>query len=242
MKAKITEKVICIPPYISSTWDQVSFLQTEEEVEGTLALMIHLTDGKVVRIPHLDSSIIDITFGAHLRYLEGAAVVEQKEAAGPMGLIQHLLGLSPEQVSALPIRLGIAKLPIENMEAAFQHNPAQSGAANLSKEAVESTVQFIKVLSNGDLASFPKPEPHCNCTHCQLARHIHGKEEPAPEEPVSDEELSFRTWDIREIHKNLFAVSNPLDPREEYNVYLGKPIGCTCGKPHCEHIRSVLQS
>ncbi len=33
MKVKINEKLLCIPPYLSTTWDQVTFLQSFEDVD-----------------------------------------------------------------------------------------------------------------------------------------------------------------------------------------------------------------
>ncbi len=62
------------------------------------------------------------------------------------------------------------------------------------------------------------------------------------DEDVSEEELKFKMWDIEEIDETLFKVTNPLDANEHYNVYLGNPIGCTCGKKNCEHIKAVLNT
>ena len=69
-----------------------------------------------------------------------------------------------------------------------------------------------------------------------------GKEIPKPDEPVPDAELSFQEWDIVQTGKDLFHVSSRLDPNEQYNVFLGNPVGCTCGKAGCEHILAVLKS
>ena len=62
------------------------------------------------------------------------------------------------------------------------------------------------------------------------------------EEIVSDAELHFREWDIKQLEKQLYNVTNPLDTTEHYQVFLGTPLGCTCGKTNCEHIRAVLNS
>ncbi|MGH2612567.1 MAG: hypothetical protein ACRDFB_05905, partial [Rhabdochlamydiaceae bacterium] len=62
------------------------------------------------------------------------------------------------------------------------------------------------------------------------------------EEEVSDEDLKFRTWDIKQENDKLYSVTNPLDKKEHYNVFLGKPLGCTCGNKNCEHIQAVLKS
>ena len=240
MKIKITEKLLCIPPYISTTWDKVAFLFSEIDPEtATPALILNLDDGKVIRIPGLDPSIIDVAFTAHMKFLEGSGT-PKKEAPLKMGL-------TPEQLAGMPIRFGIQGMPggIEGMEAALQHNPSQSDIPLLPKEMLEKVAQVAKLLTNGDLANFPKPEPHCHCLHCQVAAAIHGTsegQEASAEEPISEDDLRFRNWDIVQTGDKLYVVTNPLDPREHYNVFLGTPLGCTCGQTHCEHIKAVLAS
>jgi hypothetical protein len=249
MKVKIDEKLICIPPYISTTWDQVTFLKSEEDPETHLfTLAIHLADGKEVLIPNLDSSLIDIAFSAHIKHLEkkGGSLPRPKEESKTIGaLLQQLTGLTPEQLANVPIRFGIAGIEgMPGMEV-LQHNLNQANTSDMPPEVLEKISGMIKMMTNGDIAAFPKPEPHCNCPHCQVARSIHGiskNEEPQALEAVSDEELKFRDWDIAKRGDQLYIVTNPLDPKEHYSVYLGSPIGCTCGQPHCEHIKAVLYS
>lgn len=253
MKVKINEKLICIPPYISALWDQVSFLQTEEDPETKqLVLCIHLIDGKTVQIPNLDLSLIEIAFSAHLKHLEAPIQPSFKEDPSTpknlMGLLQQLTGLPPDQLANMPISLGITGLPggIEGIEMAMQHNPSNAHSPDLPPEVLEKMIGMAKLFSNNELGSFPKPEPHCNCMHCQIARAVHGIEKkaetPQEEEPIHDEDLSFRTWDILQQGDKLYTVSNPIDPKEKYSVYLGSPVGCTCGQSNCEHIKAVLYS
>lgn len=250
MKIKINEKLICIPPYISANWDQVTFLQSEDDDPSSqnMTLVVHLADGKEVRIPNLDHSLIEIAFSSHLKYLESQSGSKTKaEAKSVGGIFQQMTGLSPEQIANMPIRFGISGIPgVENIEMAFQHNPSQSEAPDMPKEVLEKVSMIAKMMSGGDLNAFPKPEPHCNCMHCQVARAIHGieknEEAQASEEKVPDEELQFRDWDIVQSGDKLYSVTNPLDSKETYRVYLGNPIGCTCGQAHCEHIKAVLYS
>jgi hypothetical protein len=66
---------------------------------------------------------------------------------------------------------------------------------------------------------------------------------PAEEnEEVSEEDLRFSDWQVKEIEKNLYSVTHPLSPSEEYRVCLKEPIGCTCGHTNCEHIVAALKS
>lgn len=252
MKAKIDEQLICIPPYISSTWEQVRFLQSDEDPTTHLfTLTIHLQDGKEVHIPHLDSSLIDIAFSAHMKFLENkeepkaqTSSVDTPKSFG--GLLQQLTGFSPLQLGDVPIRFGITGLEgMPGMEI-VQHTLSQSQAPDMPAEVVERITTMLTTLTNGDLSGFPKPEPHCNCPHCQVARSLHKiTKEPEPSSldlPVADEELTFRDWDITKMGENLYTVTSPLDPQEHYNVFLGTPVGCTCGDSHCAHIKAVLYS
>lgn len=241
MKAKINDKILCIPPYLSTSWDQVLFLHTEENPENKkFSLIVHLTDGKIISITDLEPSLIDIAFSGHMQYLErGGKVIKGN------GSIQNFL--NDQLTTVFPIKLGISPgQNFEGIEMAFQHNPQQSHASALPEDVLEKIVEIAKAITNGNLASFPKAEPHCNCMHCQVARAIHNPASPekgeATEEPVTEEDLHFRSWEILQTGEKLYIVTNPIDPKEKYNVYLGTPVGCTCGTPHCEHIKAVLFS
>ncbi len=248
MKVKIDEKLICVPPFISTTWDHVSFLQSEEEPEtGLFTLTIHLREGKTVCIPNLDSSLVDIAFSSHVNYLETTTseVVHAKEGGeGKVlgNLLQQLIGLSPEQIGNMPIRFGISSPDTMSGMEALQHNVAHANAPDMPTEILDKISGMIKMLSNGETSTFPKPEAHCNCPHCQVARCIHNieKEEETAEGLVSDEDLTFRDWEIIKKSDTLYTVINPLDSLEQYSVYLGTPVGCTCGHSGCEHIKAVL--
>ncbi len=251
MKVKIDEKLICIPPYISTTWDQITFLQSEEDPEAQLfTLIIHMPEGRSVRIPKLDASLIDIAFSAHMNFLERNGSFPKSKGEGDgrsmNGLLQQLIGLSPEQLANIPIRFGIAGIEgMPGMEV-LQHNVSHANTADLPSEMLEKISSVIKMMTNDDVNGFPKPEPHCNCPHCQVARAIHqpGKKRDPSEldQPVSEEDLKFRDWEIVKKGEMLYVVTNPLNPREHYSVYLGTPVGCTCGENHCEHIKAVLYS
>jgi len=124
---------------------------------------------------------------------------------------------------------------------AMQHNPDQTDAADLPKEMLEKITGIAKAAGMEDLSHLPKAEPHCNCPFCQISRMIHAEKKDDDEE-IPDAELTFRTWDIKRSSEKLYLVTNPLDKNEYYSVYLGDPLGCTCGAKNCEHIRAVLNS
>ena len=130
----------------------------------------------------------------------------------------------------------------------LQHSQAQANFPNLPQELITKIASVSKALGlDHQLENVAKAEPHCNCPYCQIARALH--EEPPiessstpKEEPVHEDDFKFREWDIKETGVNLYNVTNPLDQSENYQVFLGKPIGCTCGNKNCEHIKAVLNS
>lgn len=242
---KITSKILSLPPFISTTWNNVKALQ----MKGT-ALAITLNDGDVVLIPGLAPEILDVIFKMHAAYLElettQPARVNPTES--PKAGTTQSQGALDEASLDFPLRFGIGS--IENMGAILQHNPSQMNAPDIPPPILQKIGAIAKIVAPEDVLSLPKPEPHCNCMHCQIARTIHKNlsgEEATPtalavEPDVSDEDLIFRQWDITQTGDKLFTVINRLDTQEKYSVYLGHPIGCTCGKNGCEHIVAVLKS
>lgn len=229
---KITNKVLCIPPYISTTWDKVCLLETSSGSDANkVNLILHLDSGVCITIPALDLAIIDLVFAAHARYLE---TKPKDNSMLPLGDMQGVL----------PFKLGLGGQGIENFESMMQHNPSQSNGPILPPEVLEKIVQITKIMTGPEAANLLKAEPHCNCMHCQLARAFNGQEAEAetPEEEIVEEDLKFCSWNVDEIGQNLYSVQNKLDPKEQYNVYLGSPIGCTCGHKNCEHIKTVLET
>lgn len=253
MKIKISDKIICISPHLSTTWDKVAFLQSERgEQENRFSLIIHFIDGSKTSIEGLDASIIDIAFSAHLQYLEQVSSKRSEAAKDENHPLLGLLNLSAEQMNSMPIRFNLGAFGgPEGMDLALQHNPGQADAPILPQELLEKIAKMAQIFANGDLSGFPKPETQCKCFHCQIARAIHGmdpEQECAQagteeaEEVVTEEDLSFRGWEITPVSDQLYLVKNPLDPKEQYSVYLGTPLGCTCGELKCEHIRAALNT
>lgn len=249
MKIKINDKVICFPPFISTSWENVRFLRVENEaITGAEILVITLADGSHIKIPNLEEKFIYAIFASHLKFLEqrSEAFSHEKETSfakkipAPETMNENALG-----GFGFPLRFGIAG--IEGLGAALQHNPGQADTPLLPSEILNKIAAIAKVVGNDDIAAMPQPEKNCNCVHCQIARAIHQGAGPEnheidPDEIVTDEDLKFRLWDISHDGNNLYTVTNPTDTCEYYNVYLGDPVGCTCGQKNCEHIKAVLNS
>ncbi|MEM8628676.1 MAG: hypothetical protein AAGF04_01165 [Chlamydiota bacterium] len=217
---KINENILSIPPYITTTWENVQSLHLQGADSGALFLVITLKNApESVRIPDLTREIIDQAFLYHTQSLE--------QTSPPSGGIPFKLG-----------SIGLGSL--DQLGSSMHHNPEQMHAPDLPEEFLKKVGDIAKALGMDKEEQLPKPEPHCNCPYCQVAKAL--RNPPEKEEIVSDEDLRFRTWDVEQKGDQLYVVTNPLDESEQYNVFLGTPLGCTCGQKNCEHIKAVLDS
>lgn len=241
---KINDRIFSFPPYISTSWMNIAALHMRET-----NLIVNMIDGEIVQIPDLKPEIIETIFNAHANFLEESLAIEDGSdpsiGAFPF---QHIQEEGGEM--QLPLKFGVGAM--DAWGAALQHNPAQANMPNLPDEVLEKVRSISKIISPDDPMAMPKAEPHCNCMHCQVARAIsqglglHDMYQKEPikddEEKVLDEDLAFQQWEIQQNKDKVYTVINRLDSDEKYSVYLGKPIGCTCGKEGCEHILAVLKS
>ncbi len=235
---KINEKILSIPPYISTSWNYVKSLQ----MKGPF-LVITLMGGELINIPNLKNDIVELIFKAHAEYLE-KTIESPKETNS--SFTQTIF--NPE-VSEMPFKLGIGS--IDGMGNPLMHNPAQKDAPDIPKQILQKIAAIVKILSADEILAMPKAEPHCNCLHCQIVRTVtlaseseqtSNEHQDSHEDEVKEEELAFQQWDVTQTGDKLFNVVNRLDVQEKYSVYLGQPVGCTCGKSNCEHIVAVLKS
>lgn len=246
---KITQKLISIPPYISTSWNNISSLHVSDK-----DLVITLKDDTRISVPTLTPADIEEIFAAHALFLEQQEV-ENQATKQPQEHITPSAHASIEQQMAAPFRILFGTL--ESLTQALQHNPAYSNLASLPQEIVEKIEMLGKTLPPEELANFLHPVSGCNCMYCQISRILKGdfitdvKETKSPhlghahientEDEVAEEDLHFEQWIIETIGNKMYQVTNKLDPNEHYSVYLGNPIGCTCGKQNCEHIVAVLR-
>ncbi len=232
----INRTILSIPPYLSVSWKEVSALRVNE---GLLAVV--LKDGTQLSVPDLTEDQLQMVFDAHQQYLE-----TEDQAPSPIlpPNFEQLQGMMGDQVVGLPFRFGPGGMGgMDGISSVMQHDPSQSNAPNIPDEILSKISGITEVLGAENVTSLPQAEEGCNCFHCQIARAINPSEtEEHLEEEVTDEELTFRTWDIEQADEKLYTVSNPLDKTEKYSVFLGEPIGCTCGQKNCEHIKAVLQT
>lgn len=237
---KVNLKVLSIPPYISTSWKNITSLHVEMD-SSSLRLIVLLQDGERIEIPGLTPVTISQVFKTHCDYLEEEGGTTELTTTSPL---QFLSSLTEKLGNLFPTTAPTAE---ERFAPVIRHDPNQADAPDLPDYFLKKVATLTKTLGIDDPYILPKPEENCNCTHCQVARALcsgltEEKEVALLDEPVTAEDLKFRSWDIQDLGEKLYTVTNPLDANEQYNVYLGNPIGCTCGEAKCEHISAVLSS
>ena len=230
---KISEKILNLYPYLSTEWKNIASLHRENK-ENSPILIVELKTGSKVEIPSLSSQEMQDIFRFYEKYIEESAL-DKPVKKNPLGIDLKFLS-SPSSV-----------LPTLDLAASIlQHDHSQAQTPDFPEQMLEQISNFSKNLTPSEIALLPKPEPHCNCPHCQIMKALHKNTPPAfflpEEEIVEDKELKFSNWTIKEEGKNLYSVINPSDTEEHYQVFLGNPVGCTCGHRGCEHIEAVLRS
>jgi hypothetical protein len=227
----INKSILSIPPYISTQWHQISTLSFDE---ASTTLIVTLINGTSVSIPNLEKSIIDKIFTMHAEHLQ----TTQQSDSPPN---------NPQANIQIPFDMSSMQLPgLESFSNIMSHDPAGADSPDLPPEVLDK-VKVMRNALNLESSAFNMPEPvaDCNCFHCQVNRALQGtpKEQPPTEEKIDESELTFKEWDIKNVGPDLFNVSNPLDKKEQYQVYLGKEnMGCTCGEKDCPHLIAVLKS
>ncbi|MBT3394766.1 MAG: hypothetical protein HN411_06665 [Waddliaceae bacterium] len=257
---KITEKILSIPPYISVSWHDITAVHVEgDKKDSPRVVIIILIDGSRVEIPDLSDDIIDTIFDIHASYLEhepeNGSLLDpdsqefQDKLSDAFTQASDLMKWSGGDVEnqgpipgEIPMQFGMGG-NIDGMGDILHHNPEYANAPSLPDEILTKISAISSIIADDtDIYESLSAVDGCNCIHCQIVRAMRGDVEELDEEEVSDEDLKFREWDISQIGEKLYEVSNPLDSTEHYNVYLGEPMGCTCGKKNCEHLRAVLET
>jgi hypothetical protein len=233
MQVKINDKIFSVPPYLSTDWSRIGTIH----IKGGI-LAVTLKDGDTINIPNLSQDVIEQIFSYHAAYLEN----ETTQNTEKMEVVKQVfIPLTGGSIEGLPFN------NIDGMGIPMQHNPEQSDAPNLPPEILEKISVISRMFNQDEAKQLAQPVPACNCFHCQILKALHPQVMQVAhiedvQEDISDEDLQFQQWIITQKEDKLFSVTNKLDTHETYNVYLGTPVGCTCGQEGCEHILAVLKS
>ena len=233
---KITAKIFSIPPYISTRWEFVLSLRVTDDV-----LIVTLRDGTVCTIPNLPKDTIEHIFAFHAE----AEEAQDKERENLQPILESMKTGFKDLMQMLS-KLGANA--IGSIGKALEHDPQNANLPELPPDMVKKVRLLLNVVPKDDILAMPEGIPGCNCMYCQIngiLRRAIGEGSPdllSESEPVEEKDLQFSEWIVEPVADKLYKVTNKLNPSEEYRVFLGEPIGCTCGKPHCEHVLAVLRS
>jgi len=265
----VTHKALHLPPFISTSWAHVVSLHMEQEDHESL-LVVTLTNGAQICIPSLEDSLVRRIFRVHAEVIEQTARAPSTGASlsstAPPDMLLHPLTekvLAGDQQpsshgdSAGPMTLPASQasilddLPLHPEALAeleghlLEHQPILADHPPLPTLLLQRMALMGRFLHPSLVAQLPRAESGCSCPFCQIHRVLHGEPPDtalSPGEEVLPEELQFRSWEVKALGDHQVEVSNPEDPTESYQVFLGDPLGCTCGQPKCEHLRAALQA
>jgi hypothetical protein len=240
--------MLSIPTYISTSWTYVDGLY----MKGA-TLVIILFGGESVNVPGLKPEIIEAVFVAHAEFLEQEVSQQSLTKQDSNQLMSLPFGL-PLFSQALPMfttgdsafQFGISSM--EGFGTAMQHNPTQSDAPDLPLEILQKISAIVKIVAPEEVVSGVAAVQDCNCPHCQITRAIQGSNEienyhEIRKLPTETQEKITQHFQIQQIGEELYTVTDSQDvSKTEYKVFLGRPVGCTCGKEGCVHLVAVLRS
>ncbi len=220
---KITSAILSIPPYISTTWKDVSSLHVKAD-KDLFTLVVILHTHVQIEVPSLSKATIDAIFEAHASFAES-----DSQSAKESSFIEGPLSFT------LPLK---ADGPIDSFGFAMQHNLEQANLPPIPPDVLKKITEITRAFHLDEIPF--EAQENCNCLHCQIVRAISSQASAPTEEVVQDAELKFCDWDIEQTKEKVYRVTSRLDPSEYYDVYLGTPVSCTCGSNTCEHIRNAL--
>lgn len=248
---KINQRVLHIPPYISCKWSEIASIGVEN-IEGKDLLHVQLLSGARATVPNLNQDEIDLIFKMHVHHLEEVADEEERfKNVKEIPFFSNLFQAPPMDANVAtsfgaPISF---HLDANDPSSLFQgHNPQFSNSPPLPKEILDKITLIAKAIG-GEMIKEVEPVELCNCFFCQIARALKNEriEERKPHVPKNLPKDLLRggidpEWMVDEVGPNMFKVISREEPGMVYQVYLGHPIGCSCGSNRCQHIIAALKT
>src|SRR3989338_1378532 len=147
---KITPNILSIPPYISTTWKNISTLHVREEAGGALCLVAVLRNQIQVEIPGLEKGEIEVIFEAHAKYTAFADTPPKSPLEG------FTFSLPLKNEGSL----------IDSLGPTMQHNADQADLPALPPDVLAKIATVARAFGLEDTSLLKDPEPSCNCIYC----------------------------------------------------------------------------
>src|SRR3989339_1424676 len=112
---RINHKVLSIPPYVSTSWKNISSLQSKKDNEQH-SLLVYLQDGSCILIPNLEEVVVQAIFAAHAKYMELDKVSAQTS------------DIKKQPAPFQDSNSGIKFFEIENISSMLCHNEQEKNA------------------------------------------------------------------------------------------------------------------
>ena len=208
---KINHKILSLPPYISTSWNNINTLHMKE-IEGVPTLVVVLHNGSTIEIPNLEPALVEQVFAAHGTFLEQETQEPQKESLKQYEPSQQQNGEMPFSIG-IPFQMGGEGNALDNFGSLLHHNSEQANAPDLPPEILQKIAGISKALGMDlEQMSIPKAEPHCNCTYCQIARAIQAGSLEISEEDEGEEQVQHHRQGIAgQEAANVLQLPHPRD-------------------------------
>lgn len=237
---KINSNVISIPPYITTSWENVNVINVEIDKDKKKILIISLESGDQIKIPELSDEDIHNVTSSFESFIEKTSneqnfVDHNSMISGLTEVFQQFIndGKTSQATMSQSPGIGVVKVPLG-------HSALHSNMPIFDPESLRNIIKTIKAIGEGrNLFEKGEYQECCNCIYCQACKFL---QEEKTENELKEENLEFASsWNVEEVNSNEYLVSNK-ENNSTFNVKLEPSVACSCGSNKCEHIRIVLMN
>lgn len=227
---KINKNMLSIPPYITTTWDNITCVQACVVQDEFVDIKICLADGEKVEVPHVPEKIFNKIRDEYEKFIESSSINTPADLGGIASGIADIFQGANRELPAIGRgeNVGVIGFPVSG------HPRQHHEAPVLGKEALR---QITKTL--GEKAFEGEYITKCNCIYCQSCRFVQDKKnKESGEKPLEFSDA----WLVEEVGTDKFIVRDKMKESNVFTVYLKPKIICSCGSNVCEHIKATLFS
>jgi len=227
----VTKRMLHLPPYISTSWENVIALHMEQDEDSDDPLLVvTLSGGVQICIPDLREEMVQDLFALHAQILTMSGAEASEEALKFTG--DFHFARNPWE-------------PREVLQMLMRHQPSLRDEPPMPQAIINKLQSIGQLLDRDILKRLKPPLEGCNCPFCQVHRAVltdlYDDEVTAEELPTAPpEEVHSGEWVIQSEDQSTFTVFAEHAPQTRFRVCLSDTISCTCGLPNCDHVKAVL--